>query len=278
MPGTMRTPLPRRMFNSLDQRLDRRVLAWAGSVLVSVKRGSLCRVRHEDGDWIHHYRTGVVVNTTLGGPSADMEDRATSDTFLFDYRPGPGDTVVDVGAGVGSEVRLLSRLVGPTGRVVSIEAHPRVFRCLRQTVVRNRLTNVSLVQCAVVGEAGVVHLEDDLTGHWSNGLTADPTHAVAVNGRTLTEILASLAVDRVDLLKMNIEGAELAVLAGSLDALATVAHIAVSCHDFKADRVGGDWQRTFEPVGALLRDAGYTVRSRSDDSRPWIRDYLYASR
>ncbi len=181
-----------------------------------------------------------------------MQDQTTRDLFLFGYRPQPGDTVVDVGAGVGSEVRLFSRLVGSGGHVLSIEAHPRIFQCLRRTVAENRLANVSLVQAAVVAEPGPVRLEDDLTAHVSNGLTDDPDSGV--------------------------EGAELPALAGALDVLPRIDHLVVSCHDFKADRLGTDWQRTLAPVTALLHGAGYEVRTRPHDPRPWVRCYVYASR
>jgi hypothetical protein len=39
----------------------------------------------------------------------------------------PGDTVIDVGANIGVLSLLASRLVGPSGRVLAIEAHPRTY-------------------------------------------------------------------------------------------------------------------------------------------------------
>ncbi|MFY1636937.1 FkbM family methyltransferase [Solwaraspora sp. WMMB335] len=227
------------------------------------------------------------MNTALGGLSADAEDTVAHDTFLYGYQPRSGDTVFDVGAGVGSEVRLFSRLVGPAGRVVSIEAHPRTFRCLRRAVELNRLRNVTLVECAVVGEAGPVHLAEDSLSHLRNGLgnglgrgTGGGTGGggIEVVGRRLDELMESSGVDRIDLLKMNIEGAELGVLQSCPDALDAVENLAVSCHDFKATGPGDDWMRTFGPVRDLLRRAGYTVSTRPDDPRPWIPYYVYASR
>jgi len=245
---------------------------------LSARSRSRCSVRYDGGQWIHRYAEGVVVNTRLGGLTAERQDHAARDVFLYDYQPGPGDTVVDVGAGVGGEVRLFSRLVGERGRVVSIEAHPTTFGCLRRTIELNRLTNVVPVECAVVGTAGPVYLADDPIAHIGNGLTSDSTNGIAVVGRRLDEIMDSLGVDHVDLLKMNIEGAELGVLEGSFDALKMVEHLAVSCHDFLADGSGPDWRCTFDSVRALLRDAGFTVRTRPHDSRPWVRYYVYASR
>ena len=280
---TMATSLKKRLFDTLDERVDRRFVAGLGSVFLSARSQSRCRVRYAEGHWVHRYPTGVVVNTTLGGPSARAQDQATQDVFLFDYQPQPGDTIFDIGAGVGSEVRLFSRLVGPAGRVVSVEAHPRTFACLRRTVELNQLPNVTTLECAVVGDPGPVYLEDDRVDHIRNGLTEDPTGGVEVAGRTLGEIMLSLGVDRIDLLKMNIEGAELPVLEKSFDQLAMVENLVVSCHDFlaegpHADGTDREWQRTFARVTDLLRAAGYTIRTRPQDTRPWVRYYVYASR
>ncbi|MFY1698676.1 FkbM family methyltransferase [Solwaraspora sp. WMMA2101] len=281
----MSVSLRRRILDAVDDRVDPRIIAGLGGIALSLRSRSRCVVRYEDQDWIHRYPSGVVVNTTLGGACAAQEDRIARDTFLYAHQPRPGGTVVDIGAGVGSEVRIFSRAVGDTGRVLSIEAHPRTFRCLRRTVELNRLSNVTLLECAVVGEAGPVRLDEDTLGHIRNGITrADAPDSdtgaggVEVVGRRLDEILHSCGVDRVDLLKMNIEGAELEVLRSAVDVLDVVDNLVVSCHDFKADGPADAWMRTFAPVKALLRAAGYTITTRPGDPRPWIPYYVYASR
>ncbi|WP_229398023.1 FkbM family methyltransferase [Micromonospora okii] len=232
---------------------------------------------YDDGMWVHRYRDGAVVDTALTGRTPHGQDGNAEDVFLFGHRPGPGDTVVDLGAGIGGEVRLFSRLVGPAGRVVAVEAHPRTFACLRRAVEENGLANVTAVHCAAVGEPGTVYLEDGADGHLTNGLTADPA-GLPVTGRTLEEILDRAGVDRVGLLKMNIEGAELPVLEGALGVLKRVDNLVVSCHDFLADAPGRQWQRTFDAVVGLLRQEGYHLRTRPHDPRPWVRWYVYASR
>lgn len=268
--------LATRIAVELPDRVHPRLLGPIGSVLVTLARGERCVVRRRHDAWVHSYRTGTVVQTTLGGASARIQDADTLDLFLFGYVPRPGDTVFDLGAGVGGEVRLLSRLVGAFGRVISVEAHPRVFRCLRQVVELNRLDNVTAVQCAVTGAAGPVWIEDD-AAHLSNSITSDRS-GLEVPGETLSGLAGRLGVTRIDLLKLNIEGAELPVLESSLDLLPAVRNIVVSCHDFKADRGGPEWQRTYGPVRALLTAAGYRIRNRPDDPRPWVPYYLYATR
>ncbi|MCA2214075.1 FkbM family methyltransferase [Jidongwangia harbinensis] len=262
-----------RAARALQRRAGPRVVAGLGSLVLSVRGGAWCAVRHDDGLWIHRYRDGVLVDTRLGGPTPARQDRYARDVFLWDYVPRVGDTVVDVGAGVGGEVRLFSRLVGPLGRVISVEAHPRTARALARTVAENGLRNVAVVACAVVERSGPVHLEDG-ADHIRNGVSAT---GVAVPGRTLDDLVAEFRLERIDLLKMNIEGAERAVLSAAPETLARVRHLTVSCHDFLAGPSGRPGQRTFDAVAELLRGAGFAVRTRPDDARPWIPYYVYAA-
>jgi FkbM family methyltransferase len=251
--------------------------AGLGSLAVTVRRREPCRVRAVPDGWSHHYREGVTVAHRWGGPSARREDASARELFLFDYEPGPGDRIVDIGAGTGGEARLFSRLAGPAGRLVCVEAHPRTFGLLAQTIALNRLGNVTALPLAVTGTAGTVHIEDDPDAHVANGLT-DAGRGIAVPGVTLAEVLERAGLDRVDLLKLNIEGAELAALRAP-GPLRRVRHIVVSCHDFRADAgSGGDGMRTFAPVRELLLAAGFTLRTRPHDPRPWVRHYLYGRR
>jgi len=248
-----------------------------GSLLVSARRRERCVVRYQDGLWVHQYREGVVVQPRLGGPSARLQDDAARDSFLFDYTPKAGDVVFDLGAGVGGEVRLLSRLTGATGTVISVEPHPHIFRCLAETIRLNGLDNVTALQRAVTETPGTFHLANDPRAHVANRLTSART-GIAVQGSTLSELMDRTGTDHIDLLKMNIEGAELSVLRAAANRLHQVDHIVVACHDFAAERHGDDRLRTFEPVIEVLRTAGFSVRTRPDDRRPWIRHHVYGSR
>lgn len=195
---------------------------------------------------------------------APLYAMSTWDMFLFGYRLQPGDMVVDLGAGVGVDARLFSGLVGPTGRVLCVESDPWLFRCLRGTIAQNELYNVTAVRSAVVGSPGDA---DNTAG-------ADDS----VAGEQLYELVERLGVDRIDLLKLNIGGAELAVLESAGAVLPRVRNIVVSCHDFRADEGGSTWLRTSVEVGDLLCDAGFTVLQRPGDPRPWIYYCVYGSR
>lgn len=252
----------------LDRPGRRGLLVVPGSVWVSATYRSPCIVRWRDGSWIHHYRDASIPHATLGraAPPA-VFTREARDLFLYAYTPRPGDVVFDLGAGIGAEALLFSRLVGPTGRVVSVEAHPRTYRRLVDLCRANGLDNVTPLQLAISGTDGEVSLAD-LEVHLQNRVVSDG--AIRVPARRIDTIAAELGIDRIDLLKMNIEGAERDAVRG-LGALVERTHnVVISCHDFLSDEL-----RTKEEVRAFLVEHGFEVTSRDDAPEPWTRDYLY---
>lgn len=140
-----------------------------------------------------------------------------------------GDVCVDVGANYGLYTHELSRLVGDGGRVHSIEPLPEAYRVLSALVGLRSLRNVETHQVAL-GE----HAESSvLSVPWRHGL---PVHGRAyltsgAHGRganaefrssrdvqvevvSLDGLAARGALRRVDFLKADVEGAELAILRG----------------------------------------------------------------
>jgi FkbM family methyltransferase len=203
---------------------------------------------------------------------SDLEDR-----FLFCYDPQPGDTVVDAGAGIGTEVLPLSELVGPEGRVIAVEAHPETFRQLWTLCELNGLRNVSLVYAALGAQRGRSLISDAAESQLNTIVGVERGARVPVE--TLDHILENLDVKHVDFLKMNIEGAERQALEGFSSGLGNTTHLAVACHDFLADRgLLPATARTKADIRAILQSSGFSLRTREADSRPWIRDYLYGRR
>jgi hypothetical protein len=99
---------------------------------------------------------------------------------------------------------------------------------------------------------------------------------VSVMATTLDHLTADLVT--IDLLKMNIEGAERPALQAAASTLAKARQVSVSCHDFKAERTGDEWFRTRRCVEEILLEAGFDLAPPVASSPPWVRDTVHGSR
>jgi FkbM family methyltransferase len=134
---------------------------------------------------------------------------------------GEGDTVIDVGANVGYDTLLASRLVGPAGHVHAIEASPRIFQLLNDNLALNGVANVTAHHAAACAseELVPVYLHD---GDNLGGTTIVPAVAgrraaaleTLVRGRPLPAIVGEAAIRAARMIKIDVEGAEWPVVQG----------------------------------------------------------------
>lgn len=241
--------------------------------------GMACSV-DDRGRWVNSQPEATIVSPVIH-TTPFAEYRAwVLDNWCHSYLPQPGDTVIDIGAGVGEEAIVFSQLVGPKGRVIAIEAHPGVFDCLQETLRRSGLTNVIPLGIAVGAEEGAIKIApgDNFLTH---SIVADRKlgGGQQVSLRRLDSLCAELDLGEIALVKMNIEGAETDALLGMAGIAGQVRNAVISCHDFLAARPGGDQSlRTRAQCRPSLESYGFTISDRPDHPDEWTRDYLYGSR
>ena len=253
------------------------IVAVLASIEQSLKHRSLVKIYvDEDGDWYNCRREATFVATELHALSYQAVEGLVRDQWCYDYELKNGDVVIDIGAGIGDDAVIFSRLVGPTGCVVAIEAHPRTYRCLQKTVELNGLNNVITLNVAVNDSNGVIGIGDGLSYQSSSIISGTPV--VQVESKRLDDILETVGVKNIGLVKINIEGAETAALRGMTETLREHPHIVVSCHDFIADDGGDPSLKTFDDVKKSLLQAGYHLRAPRRDARPWYGYYVYGSK
>jgi FkbM family methyltransferase len=170
----------------------------------------------------------------------------------------PGETVADVGANIGCMSAVLAARVGSSGRVHAFEAHPAIFEELAFNVsLWEGLWNDSRVRAenvAISRESGSVSLSMPRGFETNRGLSrvpapgepADPG-SLTVPAKRLDEVLG---VEPVSVVKLDVEGHELAVLEGARDMLG-----AGRARDIVFEEHGG----YPTPVTALLSGHGYRL-------------------
>ena len=143
-------------------------------------------------------------------------------TALIEQTLEPGDVFVDVGANVGYFSLLASTLVGDAGAVVAIEAAPRTAAVLAENVRGH--PNVRVIEAAASDTSGRAdllcrrprHGTRDLGSRVGRTLALRGVEKVPVAAATLTEMLTADELERTRIVKIDVEGAETAVLRGLL--------------------------------------------------------------
>jgi FkbM family methyltransferase len=126
-----------------------------------------------------------------------------------------GMTLVDAGASVGYYTLLGSRLVGHTGRVYSFEPEAEVHRYLELNVERNAVANVVTIRKALAERTSLaVFIPSALEGGFISSRQASKAPAVTIETVSLDSFFEALGWPSVDLIKLDVEGAEGSVLDG----------------------------------------------------------------
>lgn len=211
--------------------------------------------------------------------SAEQKFLQDAEDYWFHvYRPQAGDTIVDIGAGRGEDVFAFSRAVGQTGQVWAIEPHPVSFAALLKLCELNGLSNVTALNYACVEAAGPLQIET--LPVWESNYVrggAASASSFAIEGVRFDD-LAAHGIERIDFLKMNIEGAERFALPGCRESLRRVRNVCVAAHDFRAERGEGEEFRTLQFVREFLEAAGFRLITRDDDPRYYVPGHVHGVR
>ena len=135
-----------------------------------------------------------------------------------------GEVFIDVGAHVGYYSLDASKRVGGSGRVISVEPNPPTADRLRRNILLNNASNVTVQQVACTDKETTLHFFQagrENTGSSSMSKeNARSSREIEVRGAPLDAIVKALQLGRVDLVKIDVEGAELQVLHGMTETLA----------------------------------------------------------
>lgn len=143
-----------------------------------------------------------------------------------------GGTAVDAGANVGCHTLVMADAAGTNGRVLAFEPHPRTFRRLGANVHLNALTNIDAWPVGLSDRHAELQLHSPAIDHPLPGKAtmhaenlADRTHIPVteqfpVRVLPLDAVAEERGIERLDLIKIDVEGHEMAVLRGTRESIA----------------------------------------------------------
>lgn len=143
----------------------------------------------------------------------------------------PGGIVYDIGAHAGFYSLLASRLLGERGQVIAFEPLPRNIAMLRRHLALNGVSNVHIIAAAVADQAGQARFS---TARSSTMGRLNPAGTLTVAVVQLDALVAASDIPPPDVIKLDVEEAELQVLQGA-KAVLTAHHPALFVSTHSAD-------------------------------------------
>jgi FkbM family methyltransferase len=126
-----------------------------------------------------------------------------------------GDVVLDIGANIGYDTVIMSKLVGETGKVYAFEPTSHYFDVLNRSLAANKITNTKTFNFGLSdadAELDIYLGQHSATIHDPEGKAVLPKEKIIL--RTLDKVAEEEKLDRVDFIKLDVDGHEPAVLDG----------------------------------------------------------------
>ena len=169
--------------------------------------------------------------------------------------------ILDCGANIGLASLFFKRRY-PAARITAFEADPAIAAMLEENVRCNGAADVEVVAAAVWTARGEVTFRPDGADSGAVASLAGAPEAGAIRVPTI-RLAERLAAERVDLLKLDIEGAETEVLADCAGALGNVGALLLEVHEFDPSK------RRSPALLQLLGDSGFTYAVTHVTPLPW---------
>lgn len=173
----------------------------------------------------------------------------------------PGAVAIDIGAHLGLMSSIMGKLGSSTGRVYSFEPTPQTFIVLQKVILLNGLSSVVLcINQALSSLKGEMDFYvDEYEGSNANSLVARVDRqrkSVKVQTTTLDDFVTENNFTRLDLIKVDAEGAEYQVLQGAKETLLRYKPaITLAIHPSLIDNT-----KTIASIYDLLLELNYSIR------------------
>jgi len=165
---------------------------------------------------LHHSNEGVSEELRLFG----VHEPAATAEYLQTL--SPGDHIIDVGANLGYYLLLAAQKVGATGRLLGFEPAPGVYEVLERNIRRSGFTNIQISPYAIGAASGTLEFYESAIPNWGSVFKdsrLQQMRSTMVEAKTIDELVRETPGFHPKALRMDVEGAELMVLAGAREVL-----------------------------------------------------------
>jgi FkbM family methyltransferase len=173
----------------------------------------------------------------------------------------PGSIVVDAGASAsGIATIYFSKMVGDTGKVIALEPDKNNFKILEQNLRMNDIKNVIVINKGLWRNEETLSFNSEMGESSSVLFNNENANAsgkqIKIDCVDLDHLLAELGVQRVDFIKMDIEGAEIEALEGMMNTLKTgKPSLAIASYHWR------DGKQTYLSLEASFKALGYQTHT-----------------
>ncbi len=126
---------------------------------------------------------------------------------------------LDIGANVGKYSVILGKQLKDKGKVFSFEPEPSNLQALIKNLKSNNLTNVKIIPLACSDKKAILNFYINKNNSGGHSLKYKTNNKISVEANTLDNLLKPFKLKRVDLMKIDVEGAESDVLKGAIKPL-----------------------------------------------------------
>lgn len=180
--------------------------------------------------------------------------------YLNEYDIHEGDVVIDGGAYQGVFTLVASKLVGDEGKVIALEPDTETFQKLLSNIELNNITNVIPVKKGLWSKKSVLKFsnthKDDASLFFDENDMGAKSNVNHISVVSIDDLLNYLNINKVNFIKLDVEGAEIEVIKGSKHTLLeNDVKLAIGTYHFL------EGEQTYIKVEELLKKMGYDVKT-----------------
>ena len=172
-----------------------------------------------------------------------------------------GDIILDVGASIGWYACKVAKLVGDLGKIIAIEPNPENFMYLEKNIKVNSIKNILTLNIGTWSSKTKLNLIKNRYAsslNYNLDLKKEPINGynLEINMDIIDNIITNLKLERINLIKMDIEGAEIETIEGSRKILSNCDDIKLIIAAYHKTRFG---KTTYEFLVPYLENLNFKI-------------------